>query len=224
MNAQKQATELLKNGMWMERYPAHVETPHQRTLKRTVEALQQGELVIYPTDTVYGIGCSLYCKSAIDSLYKLKGKSKFEHMSILCSSIQQAAEYVRISNRTFRLLKKCFPGPYTIILEAKNNITKMMLSRQKEIGIRIPDTPLCQSLIEMLGHPILNTSVKSGESEDEHDVYASLSQPNPYTDAAAIFLDAGPLPGSGASTVLRIIRDEIEVLREGKGSLDILHR
>lgn len=208
----------------MERYPAHVDTPHQRTLKQVVEALQRGELVIYPTDTVYGIGCSLYQKNAIDRLYKLKGKSKFDHMSILCSSIQQAAEYVRISNRTFRLLKKCFPGPYTIILEAKNNITKMMLSRQKEIGIRIPDTPLCQSLIEMLGHPILNTSVKTEDSEDEHDLYESLSQPNPFTEVASIFLDAGPLPGSGASTVLRMIDDEIEVLREGKGSLDVLYR
>ncbi len=208
----------------MERYPAHVDTPHLRTLKRAVEALQRGELVIYPTDTVYGIGCSLYQKNAIDRLYKLKGKSKFDHMSILCSSIQQAAEYVKISNRTFRLLKKCFPGPYTIILEAKNNITKLMLSRQKEIGIRIPDTALCQSLIELLGHPMLNTSVKTGDSEDEHDVYESLSQPNPYTEVATIFLDAGPLPGGGASTVLRIIGDEIEVLREGKGSLDVLYR
>ena len=203
----------------MIRQDIHFDTPHTRTIHSAVEALEKGGSSIYPTDTVYGIGCSIYRKSAIERLYKIKGKSKFDPMSLICNSIQQAAEYAQISNTVFRILKRCFPGPYTVVLPAKHGIAKLMLSRQKEIGIRIPDSPVCQMLVEGLGHPLLNTSVNVFFDEDWFDEGEDTEK---FLDFAEIFLDAGPLPESRESTVVKIHDHEIEILREGKGDPEVL--
>jgi tRNA threonylcarbamoyl adenosine modification protein (Sua5/YciO/YrdC/YwlC family) len=202
----------------MIRYEIHIENPHNRTINKAVETLQNGGIIIYPTDTVYGIGCSIFKKKAIEKLYKIKGKSKFDPMSMICSSIQQASEYVYIDNFTFRTLKKCFPGPFTIILKAKNQITKLMLSRQKEIGIRIPDCRVCEMLIEELGHPILNTSMI--DFEEDLSYYPEWDSRDQYTNSAELMLDAGPFSDALESTVLRIRDSEIEILREGKGDIE----
>lgn len=204
----------------MIRHQIHLENPHTRIIARAVEALQYGGIIIYPTDTVYGIGCSLYKKNAIEKLYRIKGKSKFESMSMICSSIQQAAEYVHISTFTFRILKKCFPGPFTIILQARHQIAKLMLSRQKEIGIRIPDSQVCQMLVSELGHPILNTSLT--RLEDDLSFYPDFDSEDQYTHAAEMMLDAGPLEEFIESTVLRIKENEIDIIREGKGDIERL--
>ncbi|RMF56276.1 MAG: threonylcarbamoyl-AMP synthase [Calditrichaeota bacterium] len=205
----------------MIRFEIHLDTPHQRVIQKTAEELRNGKVVIYPTDTVYGIGCSIYAKHAIEKLYRLKGKSKFEAMSILCESIQQASKFVHITNYTFRILKRCFPGPYTIILRATREIPKLMLSRRKEIGVRIPDSPVCQMLINELGHPLVNTS--AGLSED-FIFHGQHSMDNELLRHADIFLDAGPLPDPRDSTVIRLIDDELEIIREGKGEIDRLLR
>jgi len=186
----------------MIRHQIYIENPHIRIIHRAVEVLKDGGIVIYPTDTVYGIGCSIFNKNAIERLYRIKGKSKFESMSMICASIQQASEYVHISNYTFRILKKCFPGPFTIILQAKHQIAKLMLSRQKEIGIRIPDSPLCQVLVDELKHPILNTSVTT--PEDDLVFYPDFDANDAYTEAAEMMLDAGPYYETIESTVARI--------------------
>lgn len=209
----------------MERITVYPDTPHLRTLTSAIDALERGELVIYPTDTVYGIGCSIYKKRAIEQLYQIKGKSKFEHMSILCGSIHQAAEFVQISNTAYRILKRCFPGPYTIILPAKNCFSKLMLTRQKEVGVRISGLAICQLMVEELGFPILNTSVIYGKYETADEAYSEFDVSNEYTNAAGIMLDAGPLENAGVSTVFQInAMNEIEILREGKGEIDILYR
>ena len=204
----------------MIRHQIHIENPHTRIMARAVEALQSGGIIIYPTDTIYGIGCSIYKKNAIEKLYKIKGKSKFESMSMICGSIQQAAEYVHISTFTFRFLKKCFPGPFTIILQAKHQVAKLMLSRQKEIGIRIPDSQVCQLLVKELGHPILNTSLTT--AEDDESFYPDFGSDDHYTEAAEMMLDAGLLEEFIESTVLRIKESEIEIIREGKGDIERL--
>ncbi len=203
----------------MVRFEIHLTTPHQRLIHKAVEALQEGQIVVYPTDTVYGIGCSLYQKHAIEKLYRLKGKSKFEPMSIICNSIQQASHYVRISNYTFRILKRCFPGPFTIILPATREIPRLMLTRRKEIGIRIPDNQVCMQLVNELEHPILNTSAGLSENyllHGQHDFN------NELLNAVDIFLDAGPLPDKQGSTVVRIVNDKLELIREGKGDIETL--
>lgn len=204
----------------MIRHQIYIENPHIRIIHRAVEVLKNGGIVIYPTDTVYGIGCSIFNKNAIERLYKIKGKSKFESMSMICASIQQASEYVHISNYTFRILKKCFPGPFTIILQAKHQVTKLMLSRQKEIGIRIPDSTLCEMLVGELDHPILNTTVTT--PEDDQVFYPEVDANDVYTDAAEMMLDAGSYYEAILSTVARIRDNEVEILREGKGDINKL--
>lgn len=204
----------------MLRFKVHLETPHKRSIRKAVEALQNGQLIIYPTDTVYGIGCSLYEKKAIERLYQIKGKSKHEPMSIICNSIRQASRYARISTAAFRLLKRCFPGPYTIILEASREIPRLLLTSRKEVGIRIPDSPVCQELIDQFGPPVVNSSVNQRPDEllNEPDDIAAR-----YGKVVDVMLDAGPLPDARESTVLKIIDDEVEIIREGKGDLQRLY-
>ncbi len=204
----------------MLKFKVHLETPHARSIRKAVEALQKGQLIIYPTDTVYGIGCSLYEKKAIERLYQIKGKSKHEPMSIICNSIQQASRYARISTFAFRLLKRCFPGPYTIILEASREIPRLLLSSRKEVGIRIPDSAVCHELIEQFGLPVLNSSVNQRQDEllnDPEDIAGR------YENVVDVMLNAGPLPDARESTVLRIVDEEVQIIREGKGDLKRLY-
>lgn len=194
-----------------------LENPQLRAVEEAREALENGGLIIYPTDTVYGIGCSIYHKKAIEKIYRLKGKSKFEPMSIICESIQQMARFARISNHAFKIIKHCTPGPYTFIMDATREIPRLMLSRRKEVGVRLPDSKICIALVRALGHPILNSSVS------DHDV---LLFNNPagivetYEKSVDVMLDGGKLADAGESTVIKLNDPEVEILREGKGSLD----
>lgn len=203
----------------MIRYLVHPVNPHKRPIEKAVNALQNMELVIYPTDTIYGIGCSINSKRAIESIYRLKGKSKFEPMSIICSSIQQASQYAKISNFSYKILRRCFPGPFTVILEASREIPKLMLSKRKEIGIRIPNSNVTTELVNNLGHAILNTSVNFDGSEVLNDPIIIAER---FRDKIGIMLDAGILTDAQQSTVIRLVNDEVEVVREGKGDLQAL--
>lgn len=193
----------------------HPQTPHRRTLNQVIEVLESGGLVIYPTDTVYGMGCSLYQKKAIQRLYNVKAKSKFQSMTLICDSIQQAAHYTSIQNSDFKILKRCLPGPFTFVLPAKKEIAKVMLSRRKEIGIRIPDNELCRQLVEILGHPILNTSVV-GEYPGEADAAIVAS------GVAEMMLDSGAIVDAGESTVVSLTEGEPVLIREGRGAVDLI--
>ncbi|HQU70991.1 MAG TPA: L-threonylcarbamoyladenylate synthase [Calditrichia bacterium] len=199
----------------MEILEIHPETPHRRTLNQVVDTLEKGGLVIYPTDTVYGMGCSLYQKKAIQKLYQIKEKSKFQSMTLICDSIQQVAQFTTLGNAEFRILKRCLPGPFTFILPAKKEIAKLMLSRRKEIGVRIPDIELCRQLVDMLGHPLLNTSV-NGDYPGEPD--AAIVE----SGLADILLDCGVLPEAGESTVVSLLEGEPVVEREGIGPVDLV--
>ncbi|MFQ5583035.1 MAG: L-threonylcarbamoyladenylate synthase [Calditrichia bacterium] len=195
-------------------YEIHPENPHKRYIQKAVEALESGQLVIYPTDTVYGLGCSINNKQAIERIYKIKGKSKFTPMSIICSSIRDAAKYARISNFAFRVMKRCFPGPFTVVLEATREIPKLMLTRQKEIGIRIPDNKVVIEIVELLGHPIITSSINIPGEEILNDPEKIIEI---YSGKVDLLLDTGPLPEPVPSTVLRIEDNNVEILREGKG-------
>lgn len=204
----------------MIRYKVHLETPHKRSIQKAIEALQNGRLIIYPTDTVYGIGCSIHQKQAIENIYRLKGKSKFDPMSIICSSIQQASAYVKISNNAYKVLRRCFPGPFTVILEARREIPKLMLSRRKEVGIRIPDNNVATEIVNNLNHPILNTSVNLDGAEivNNPDFIAER-----FEGKVEVLLDGGNLPDAEESSVIRLVDDTIEIIREGKGDLRRLY-
>jgi len=204
----------------MIRYRVHLENPHRRSIQKAIEALENGQLIIYPTDTVYGIGCSINNKSAIENIYRLKGKSKFDPMSIVCSSIRQASNYVKISNHAYKILRRCFPGPYTFILEATREIPRLMLSKRKEMGIRIPDNRVAIETVNVLGHAILNTSVNIEGNE-------ILNNPDAIADRfyrrVEIMLDGGILPDAEESTVISLVNDSLEVIRAGKGDLQKLN-
>lgn len=204
----------------MIRYKVHLENPHKRSIQKAVKALENMELVIYPTDTIYGIGCSIHKKHAIEGIYRLKGKSKFEPMSIICASIQQASNYAKISNFAYKILRRCFPGPFTVILEASREIPKLMLSRRKEIGIRIPYNNVTSELVNTLGHAILNTSVNIDGNEILNDPIIIAER---LRGRIGIMLDAGILPDARESTVIRLVDDKVEIIREGKGELQSLH-
>jgi tRNA threonylcarbamoyl adenosine modification protein (Sua5/YciO/YrdC/YwlC family) len=182
--------------------------------------LENSELVIYPTDTVYGIGCSINKKQAIEKIYRLKGKSKFDPMSIICASIQQASTYAKISNFSYKILRRCFPGPFTIILEATREIPKLMLSRRKEIGIRIPDNKVTSEIVNGFGSAILNTSVNLYREQSIYDPDLIFEE---FDGKVQVMLDSGILPDAVESTVIRIVGNTVEVIREGKGNLQNLY-
>ena len=201
-------------------YQVHLEDPHKRSIQKAIEALENSELIIYPTDTVYGIGCSINSKQAIEKIYRLKGKSKFEPMSIICGSIQQASFYAKISNFSYKILRRCFPGPFTIIMEATREIPKLMLSKRKEIGIRIPDSHVTTSIVNNLGHAILNTSVNVHHDEIINDPGLIMER---YEGRVELMLDGGILPEAQESTVIKLIDNTVEVIRDGKGNLKNLY-
>ncbi len=204
----------------MVRFKVYADTPHKRSIDRAVAALKEGQLIIYPTDTVYGLGGDLFQKRAIEQIYRIKGKTKYEPLSIICHSIQQASQYGKISNFAFRIIKRCTPGPYTFILEATREIPKLMLSRRKEVGIRIPDSAVVQAIVASLGHPLVNSSITLQEDEVLNDPDEIARR---FEHQVAVLLDAGTLPDPRDSTIVKMMHQEIEIIREGKGDLDCLY-
>lgn len=203
----------------MVRIKVHPDNPHKRDISMAVNVLREGGLIIYPTDTVYGIGCDLHNKRALQRLYHLKGKSKFDPVSVIVQDVRQASIYAKISNYAYRVLRHCLPGPYTFILPATREIPRIMLSKRKEVGIRIPDSNVCRALLEMFEKPLVNTSVNMAVDE-------LLNDPdeieNRYRNTVELMLDADRVPDAEESTVVSLIHDEIEILREGKGDLERL--
>ena len=204
----------------MIRFHVHQKNPHKRIILNTTHALGEGGLIIYPTDTVYGIGCNLYNKTALQRVYQLKKKSKFDPISIIVKDIRQASIYSKISNFAFKLMKHCLPGPFTFILPSSREIPRIMLSKRKEVGIRIPDNEVCQAILENFDFPLVNTSVNTFPDELLNDPDEIERR---YKNDIDIFLDAEWLPDAQESTIVSLIDDQIKILREGKGDIDKLY-
>lgn len=189
--------------------------PNERFIDMAVDALADGEIIIYPTDSLYALGCDALNNNAIEKICKIKGiRSDKTNLSIICNSISQAAEYARISNDIFSLMKNNLPGPFTFILPALSKLPKAFKKR-RTVGIRIPDNNVAQKLVEKLGHPIMTTSIQF-EDEDygcEPELIAEQ-----YENAADLLLDAGR--GSTIpSTIIDCTGDAPEIAREGRGIL-----
>ncbi len=203
----------------MMRFSVHPENPHHRYIAKASEALERGALIIYPTDTVYGIGCNPHNKNALERIYRLKQKSKFDPVSLIVKDIRHASQYARISNFAYRVMRHCLPGPYTFILPATREIPRIMLSKRKEVGIRIPDCNVSLALVEVFQRPLVNTSVNLTADEllNDPDVIEQR-----FRNEVEIMLDAGWLPDARESTIVSLVGDEIEILREGKGDIERL--
>lgn len=197
------------------------ENPNERQIKQVVECLKDGGIVIYPTDTVYGMGCDLMQSKAIDRLCSLTDKKREKsNFSFICSDLSHLSDYARpLDNRIFKLMKQLLPGPYTFVLEASNRVPKM-IQKKKTVGIRVPDNRIARDLVKCLGNPILNASVKEKDPISEYLTDPELIYEK-YRDRVDIVIDGGygdHIP----STVLRCLDDEIEVTREGKGKIDFI--
>lgn len=199
------------------------DNPHPKDIQLIVDCLKNDGLIIYPTDTVYSIGCDITRPKAIEKLCKLKNiKPEKANFSFVCSDLSHLSNFTKpISNSVFRVMKKALPGPYTFILEANGNVPKLLKQNKKTVGIRVPDNIICNTIIKALGNPIITTSLHNME-DDILDYYTDPEViHNQYQKLVDIVIDGG-FGNLYASTVLDCSDDEIIVIREGLGSLDIL--
>ena len=143
--------------------------PQGRLIKRPVEVLKNGGTIAYPTDTYYGIGCDIMNKKAIEKIYLLKQRNKSKPFSFICSGLKNISDYAKVSNYAYKTMKRLLPGPYTFILEGSKLVPKMMLTKRKTAGIRVPSNSICIALIEELGNPIISTSATTPEGTILHD-------------------------------------------------------
>jgi tRNA threonylcarbamoyl adenosine modification protein (Sua5/YciO/YrdC/YwlC family) len=195
------------------------ENPNPREVRRIVEVLRDGGLIIYPTDTVYGIGCDITNQKAVEKVAKWKGvKIEKNNFSFICSDLSHLSDYTKpISNHVFKLMKKNLPGPFTFVLEANNNVPKYFKGKKKTVGIRIPDNSIIHDIVAELGNPILSTSIY-----DEDEILEYTTDPEliheKYQDFVDIVIDGG-YGELVPSTIVDCSDNEIQVLREGKGEL-----
>ncbi|MEX1382693.1 L-threonylcarbamoyladenylate synthase [Lutibacter sp.] len=195
------------------------ENPNEREIDKVVEVLKKGGLIIYPTDTVYGLGCDITNMKAMEKVAKIKGlKLAKANFSFICYDLSNLSDYVKqIDTQTYKILKKYLPGPYTFVLPSKANLPKAFKNR-KTVGIRIPDNNIIRELVKKLGNPIVSTSIY-----DEDDLLEYTTDPElifeKWGDLVDIVIDGG-YGDNHASTVIDLSNDGIEIIREGKGSIE----
>ncbi|MEJ2096389.1 MAG: L-threonylcarbamoyladenylate synthase [Deltaproteobacteria bacterium] len=189
--------------------------PQSRLVERVVDALKQGAIIAYPTDTYYGIGCDIMNKKAIEMIYRIKQRSKNKPFSFICSDLKHISRYAKVSNYAYRTMKRLLPGPYTFILAGSKLVPKIMLTKRKTAGIRVPDHPICIALTKELGNPILSTSATLPNGSIIYDPSFIHEKMHGHVE---IVIDGGPVPGK-PSSVISLIDDVPEILREGIGDV-----
>jgi tRNA threonylcarbamoyl adenosine modification protein (Sua5/YciO/YrdC/YwlC family) len=193
------------------------QNPNQRDVDKVVDILKDGGIVIYPTDTVYSMGCDALNIRAVEKICKIKGiNPQKAHLSIICEDLSNISEYAKISNSIFKLMKRNLPGAFTFILDATNSLPKIYKHR-KEVGIRIPDNNIILTLVRELGNPILTTSVRDKDEFMEYSTDPELIEEE-YGDIVDAVVDGG-YGGLEPSTVVNCTGEEIEIKRQGKGEL-----
>lgn len=191
---------------------------NDRHVDDAVRILRDGGVVIYPTDTIYALGCDALNNRAIERLCRLKGINPDKQLlSIVCSSMSQAAEYARIDNKAFRLMKDCLPGPFTFILPSASSLPKVFKGR-KSVGVRIPDNEIARALAESLGNPIMTTSVAT---EDEDEITMPEALELAYRHDADLLIDAGEGGRVGSTIIDCLDSSSPEIVRRGAGEIDL---
>lgn len=197
------------------------DNPNEKEIQKVVKILKEGGLVIYPTDTVYGLGCDITNTKALERIAKIKGiKLEKANFSFVCNDLSNISDYVKsLETSSFKILKRALPGPYTFILEGNNNLPKEF-KKKKTVGIRVPDNSIALELVKQLGNPIVSTSIY-----DEDEVIEYMTDPElifeKWQNKVDVVIDGG-YGDNTASTIIDLTGSEPEVLREGKGSIDIL--
>ena len=197
------------------------ENPDPGRIRKVVEVLDQGGIIIYPTDTVYAIGCDIKANKSIEKIDRMKGLDpRNPDMSLIFHDMSQLSEYTTIrDNSVFKLLKRNLPGPFTFIVQANNQIPKMFKNKKKTVGIRIPDNTIVLELVRELGRPIITTSIHDPDEVIEYTTDPELIYEK-YNDIAEIIIDGG-YGRNEASTVVDCTTDEFTILRQGLGLLEL---
>jgi tRNA threonylcarbamoyl adenosine modification protein (Sua5/YciO/YrdC/YwlC family) len=192
------------------------DNPQQRSINQIADKLRSGAVICYPTDTVYGIGCDIFNQKAIKKIFQIKKRAKYKPFSFMCSSLKNVSDYGHVSNMAYRIMRKALPGPFTFVLPAAKIVPKIMITKQKTVGIRVPQNNICLELIEALGNPILTTSAileKQG---------ATLSEAYEFEELLGHMVDLvidGGMIYPDPSTIVDFSGDEPKILRQGKGDI-----
>jgi len=195
--------------------PINPENPQLRLVRIVVDKLRQGGVIAYPTDTIYGIGCDIFNRKGVKKIYQIKQWDPRKPFSFICSDLSEVANYAQVSNAAFKIMKRYLPGPYTFVLEASRVVPDLLTTKQKTVGVRIPDNPIALQIVRELGHPLVTTSANiSGEDNfsDPVDIQQKLG------NMLDLVVDGGSLSGD-PSTVISLVNDQVEVLREGVGDI-----
>jgi len=193
------------------------QNPQQRLISKVVDILKNGGVVVYPTDTYYGIGCDIMNKKAIERIYQIKNRNKSKPFSFICSDLKNISLYAKVSNYAYKTMKRLLPGPYTFILEGSKLVPKIMLTKRRTAGIRVPDNPICLNLVKELGNPVITTSATMPDGTIFHD--ASLIHEY-FGNRVDVVVDGSIVPGQPSSVIL-LINDIPEVIRKGLGDVTI---
>ena len=192
--------------------PQHLKGRH---VDRAVEVLKRDGVIVYPTDTIYGLGCDVTSKAAVERIRRIKGRDANKPMSFVCSDLVQVSRYGHVSNFAHRILKRFLPGPYTFVLTATKETPRVFQSKQKTVGIRIPDHPVPLALVEQLGNPVVSTSANES---DEEVVTNPADLEQIFGHRVDLIMECGTLPVL-ASSVISLVDDTVAILREGQGDL-----
>jgi tRNA threonylcarbamoyl adenosine modification protein (Sua5/YciO/YrdC/YwlC family) len=196
------------------------ENPNPKAIDQIVEVLKKGGVIIYPTDTVYGMGCDITNQKAIERICKLRGiKPEKANFSFICSDLRHISDYIKpIDTTVFRVLKKALPGPFTFIFNANNNVPKLLSSNKKTVGIRVPDNAIAREIVLRLGNPILSTSIHDDDEVIEYSTDPELIHEK-YEDKVDLIVDGG-YGDNEPSTVVDCTSGDFEIIRQGKGDLE----
>lgn len=202
-------------------YEIHPDNPQVNRIDEIVVALRQGAVMLYPTDTVYAIGCDLHAQSAVKRVRKIKRMANDKPLTFLCSSLSNIAQYARVSDTAYRLMKRLIPGPYTFLLPTTKLVPRIVMNpKRKTTGIRVPDSPVCRSLIEALGNPVISTSAYAPDEEAGLLPQMGLERMKLFDALDSwvdLIIDTNFDPGFEVSTILDMTQDSPTMLRQGQG-------
>jgi tRNA threonylcarbamoyl adenosine modification protein (Sua5/YciO/YrdC/YwlC family) len=198
----------------------HPDNPNPRHIATVIECLKDGGVVIYPTDTIYGIGCDIHQPKAVERVCKIKGIDvEKSNLSFICEDLSHISDFTQsIENNIYKLMRNALPGPYTFILNANNNVPKLFRSKKKTVGIRIPDNSICLEIVRQLGNPLMNTSVHDDDEVVEYTTDPELIYER-YLNKVDIVINGG-LGGNIPSTIIDCTNGSPEILRQGAGNIE----
>jgi tRNA threonylcarbamoyl adenosine modification protein (Sua5/YciO/YrdC/YwlC family) len=193
------------------------DNPQIMNIRHVVKVIQNGGLIAYPTDTIYGIGCDLFNKAAIEKVYQIKKMPRYKPLSFICADLKDISVYAQVSNTAYKMMKRLIPGPYTFILNATRMVPKIMLTKRRTVGIRVPENNICLSIVKELGNPIISTSASVMKDEIMSD---PVEIENAFGHSIDIIIDGGVLI-SEPSSMIDFTESTPKVVREGKGDISM---